>query len=638
MRRPDELIDNFMKAYGKSSPMDLGQSSSRKNVNNNNCDTATDVFNHLSSSLKTGNSYCSPQKMNSHEKYTSFTKHLIATETPEALRRSEEDNRKENLMLLLLHSVCSTYDPSPSFYFGLCQKLMENGYLSTDKFNDLDYLKQLSHDLLLEAIHTWPATKNSTKVDSSKSVPLKRTMSLDSILRNGMAPEDPKGATNSTGGEGHGVEIPYTSLPLFNFFFYTRSRYKQDFRQLQRIGRGGFGEVYRAQHRVDGQEYAIKRVKFSFKNIQELNDTYQQVTKEVKTIAGLDHPNIVRYNQAWFEPVNIDEPHSHNSSYDHTDDRFGDLVVGGGGGAGGALTFATTATTTASVVPKAQSQQMKAKKNGYVGNSNKNHRFRIGHQASKNDYQLDGDDDGDDDDDYTLDEDDEVAAGNNSSNDDLFQFDDSLLTNANVNAFGNSKGLSSSNVMLGIERLPQVETPVSNLNISTNSVKIKQQESHITFKSDDASDTFSPLEENKRTGLFERVQNCNNKQLMKSPRSIMPQNNNRTVQNAVDDKKNSQGLSMREMLSEIYSMKRKRFEVALYIQMQLCMPTTLEEWLWSEDRVKYGKLDLPELYHYLKQLLNGMALLHAKKVIHRDLKPSNLFINPTRKLHSAGKI
>jgi len=41
------------------------------------------------------------------------------------------------------------------------------------------------------------------------------------------------------------------------------SRYAKDFKELEEIGRGGFGIVYKAQHKLDGNIYAIKKIKLS---------------------------------------------------------------------------------------------------------------------------------------------------------------------------------------------------------------------------------------------------------------------------------------------------------------------------------------------------------------------------------------
>ena len=56
------------------------------------------------------------------------------------------------------------------------------------------------------------------------------------------------------------------------------SRYRADFVQQRRLGKGGFGTVYQVKHKVDGQQYAVKKIKFSFQSFSELKDAYSRVS------------------------------------------------------------------------------------------------------------------------------------------------------------------------------------------------------------------------------------------------------------------------------------------------------------------------------------------------------------------------
>lgn len=38
------------------------------------------------------------------------------------------------------------------------------------------------------------------------------------------------------------------------------TRFNNDFEDIEEIGSGGFGQVFKAKHRIDGKTYAIKRV------------------------------------------------------------------------------------------------------------------------------------------------------------------------------------------------------------------------------------------------------------------------------------------------------------------------------------------------------------------------------------------
>ncbi|TMW60992.1 hypothetical protein Poli38472_014453 [Pythium oligandrum] len=85
------------------------------------------------------------------------------------------------------------------------------------------------------------------------------------------------------------------------FPFVCQSRFTNEFLELSALGKGGFGQVMLAENRLDGRKYAIKRVGLHLKN--QTSKTLQKFLREVKILALLDHPNIVRYYQAWLEKV-----------------------------------------------------------------------------------------------------------------------------------------------------------------------------------------------------------------------------------------------------------------------------------------------------------------------------------------------
>ncbi|RHY02227.1 hypothetical protein DYB36_001121 [Aphanomyces astaci] len=79
------------------------------------------------------------------------------------------------------------------------------------------------------------------------------------------------------------------------------SRYARDFDELCLLGRGGFGHVFKARHKLDGLCYAIKQVHFLNKGYQ--SPLVQSVLREVHCLARCDHPNVNRYYGAWLEPT-----------------------------------------------------------------------------------------------------------------------------------------------------------------------------------------------------------------------------------------------------------------------------------------------------------------------------------------------
>jgi serine/threonine protein kinase len=76
------------------------------------------------------------------------------------------------------------------------------------------------------------------------------------------------------------------------------SRYENDFEEIQCIGQGGFGSVFKARHKVDGNIYAIKKIKLqSTKNSEE----NKRIRREVNFFGTLTNQYIVRYFQTWVE-------------------------------------------------------------------------------------------------------------------------------------------------------------------------------------------------------------------------------------------------------------------------------------------------------------------------------------------------
>lgn len=66
------------------------------------------------------------------------------------------------------------------------------------------------------------------------------------------------------------------------------SRYREDFVEMGRLGKGGFGEVVKARKRLDGQIYAIKKI------VQRSSTSLTEVLKEVHLLSQLSHPSVVR--------------------------------------------------------------------------------------------------------------------------------------------------------------------------------------------------------------------------------------------------------------------------------------------------------------------------------------------------------
>ena len=76
---------------------------------------------------------------------------------------------------------------------------------------------------------------------------------------------------------------------------FVISRFENEFEYVGKLGKGGFGEVVKARHRMDGQFYAVKKIHC------ESSETLTAMLSETKLLSRLNHPYVVRYFNAWDE-------------------------------------------------------------------------------------------------------------------------------------------------------------------------------------------------------------------------------------------------------------------------------------------------------------------------------------------------
>jgi translation initiation factor 2-alpha kinase 3 len=104
------------------------------------------------------------------------------------------------------------------------------------------------------------------------------------------------------------------SMPLFTQpsapSLNLMSRYAVEFSEVKILGRGSFGEVYHVKNHIDGQDYAVKKIPLSQRRLDQLQyggqNQLETIMKEIRTLARLEHTNIVRYYGAWVEQAHVD--------------------------------------------------------------------------------------------------------------------------------------------------------------------------------------------------------------------------------------------------------------------------------------------------------------------------------------------
>ncbi|KAL8979037.1 MAG: hypothetical protein Q9205_005533 [Flavoplaca limonia] len=105
----------------------------------------------------------------------------------------------------------------------------------------------------------------------------------------------------------------------------STSRFKTDFIQEGRLGKGGYGSVVKARNRLDSSFYAVKIINKC------TEAALDKVLNEVRLLSQLNHPNVVRYYTAWKEVDSPTMSGRNDDSSDKTDsssedDEISDLI------------------------------------------------------------------------------------------------------------------------------------------------------------------------------------------------------------------------------------------------------------------------------------------------------------------------
>ena len=72
---------------------------------------------------------------------------------------------------------------------------------------------------------------------------------------------------------------------------FQQSLNKNDFKNLNSLGEGSFGKVFRVNHLPTGVDYAVKVVP---KEKIKTANMIKQITNEILIMQSMDHPNIVK--------------------------------------------------------------------------------------------------------------------------------------------------------------------------------------------------------------------------------------------------------------------------------------------------------------------------------------------------------
>ncbi|CAB9522052.1 activated protein kinase catalytic subunit alpha-1 [Seminavis robusta] len=367
-------------------------------------------------------------------------------------------------------------------------------------------------------------------------------------------------------------------IPLIRY-----SRYQAEFREIEPLGRGGFGSVFRVANVLDGREYAVKKVSirssdWNSPGTEAFSQELHRVLREVKFLALLDHPNVVRYYTAWLEMEENEHLPSGEESVSNANTNTlsrrlsSELLTGldptNEENAQSQTTSSFLGNRNSTSTSKAILSHLKPKKKANPLGWNNTFGFEDSSMSAFHPrYAMpivpDSEDCG-----FIFEERSDEGEAEEEQ-------DENFHRNHNMNSFGGHS--------------------------VTSSEYSKSEHSHSVSSSWDASYSL-----NRRQKIAASTEGATDEEKKSAPEAADRQRRN-----------------------------SKTSKHTLYIQMQLCSPETLGDFLTNKEARQGHALtvsgseavDIPLALRLFLQIVEAVHHVHQRNLIHRDLKPSNCFID-----------
>ncbi|XP_033031291.1 eukaryotic translation initiation factor 2-alpha kinase 3 isoform X2 [Trachypithecus francoisi] len=358
------------------------------------------------------------------------------------------------------------------------------------------------------------------------------------------------------------------------------SRYLTDFEPIQCLGRGGFGVVFEAKNKVDDCNYAIKRIRLPNRELAR-----EKVMREVKALAKLEHPGIVRYFNAWLEapPEKWQEKMDEIWLKDESTD----------------WPLSSPSPMDAPSVKIRRMDPFSTKEHVEIiaPSPERSRSFSVGiscDQTSSSESQFSPlEFSGMDHEDIS------------ESVDAAYNLQDSCLTDCDVEdgtMDGNDEGHS-------FELCPSEASPY---------VRSRERTSSSIVFEDSGCDNASSKEEPK-TNRLHIGNHCANKLTAFKPTSS--KSSSEATLSISPPRPTTLSLDLTKNTTE--KLQPSSPKVYLYIQMQLCRKENLKDWM--NGRCTIEERERSMCLHIFLQIAEAVEFLHSKGLMHRDLKPSNIF-------------
>lgn len=210
------------------------------------------------------------------------------------------DRHGRLLLAALLENFCRLYEADSKkaerLFSVLCKTLSAMGILDQENVDELagvrSHYSKAFKSLMLQA-------KEAVDREDERQGPRKRRSIMFRDTRSASdssSDEDSSDPQHSRRSDIFSIASSGHRLSLSEWLGFDDTKYHAEFEELGTLGRGGFGAVYHVRNKIDEREYAVKKIA-----MRRASTNQAKIYREIKTLARLEHPNIIRYFSSWLE-------------------------------------------------------------------------------------------------------------------------------------------------------------------------------------------------------------------------------------------------------------------------------------------------------------------------------------------------
>ncbi|RHZ77885.1 hypothetical protein Glove_169g48 [Diversispora epigaea] len=248
----------------------------------------------------------------------------------------EDSKRRQGRLLFvsLLENFCLLYDSNPErnhkLFYIICKTLSAMGIVGNEYIDEMSTVRSSYQNafkaLVVQALNS--IKQEQKMLESHMIMPPNSENSEKTCVDKNKTENKNDHEMNKVFDSPISMYQNLRKLSFADILDLENSRYNNDFIEIKLLGKGGFASVWKAKNKLDGIEYAIKKVRLRGDRIP---GSKGKIFREIKSLARLEHTNVVRYYSSWLEHHrfnhelnNLSENSSDSSEHYNSNHNFGD--------------------------------------------------------------------------------------------------------------------------------------------------------------------------------------------------------------------------------------------------------------------------------------------------------------------------